>query len=78
MIDKSLKQKHGLPVTKDVVYYAPGTDTPIKVKQLRAIKVFDGWSVLELILENGNTVMIHSSFLKEMQTPNYSRNRIQS
>ena len=78
MIDKTLKQRYGLPITKDVVYYAPGSDTPIKVNQFRAMKVFSGWAVLELVLETGETVLIHSSFLKEMQAPNYSRNKIQS
>lgn len=73
MIDKEIRKKLGLPITKDIIYIYPRhgehENETVKVK---SIKVFEppyttgGYSLL-LELENGDEVCCHSLLLKSVQ-----------
>ncbi len=80
--EKNYRKATGLPVTKQLVYYANARNVNSikKVDKVRVVEIYDKtdfWMTFEIVLEDGTTVRIHSDFLSEMQKPSFVRDYIQ-
>ena len=74
--ERLVRKALGLPVTKQLVYYPDKKDkaSAVKVTVYQLIEMYaitDRWYTVELILDNGNRVRIHSDYLVEMQKPSF-------
>ena len=74
--EKLVRKAVGLPVTKQLVYYTDKRDAKsvVPVTSYRVKECFetsDTWYVLDVVLNSGETVSIHSSYFIEMQRPSF-------
>lgn len=73
-ITDELRRKLNLPITKELVYYRESSHEVWQKFDVTGIVVEQEYSVgfsLRITLYNGEQVMIHSDFLKEMQKNNF-------
>lgn len=74
--EKNVRKAIGLPVTKELIYYQNIRDAssavPIKTYRLcEMYQITDRWYTIEISLENGKSVKIHSDYLIQMQKPSF-------
>jgi len=70
MITKEERKKYGLPLTRPILYF-PDRRRNITVEVVglaEEYKFNSGSCILEALLEDGDSVNIHSDYLKEMQS----------
>jgi hypothetical protein len=66
----------GLPVKKQLIFYKDKRDagSAVKVTKYRILKMHvaeENWYTVEVTLEDGTGISIHSAYLAEMQRPGF-------
>ena len=74
--EKLLRSALGLPITKEIVYYKDKTkiDSAVGVVSVRPAEMYDitdRWYTLEITLNDGAILFIHSAYLVEMQKSDF-------
>ncbi len=75
--EKSVRKLLGLPLTKQLVYYADKTNdkSVIEIKEFKIAEIYTKtniWCTLELVIDGiGQKINIHSDFFAEMQKPSF-------
>ena len=74
--EKMVRKAVGLPVKKQLIYYTNKHDanSAVNVMQYQLIEMYDiteRWYTVEITLDNGTSVKIHSGYLAEMQKPSF-------
>ena len=74
--EKLIRKAIGLPQKKQLIYYPNKNDQASAVNVLRyqileMYEITERWYTLEIQTEDARIVRIHSSFLADMQKPNF-------
>lgn len=74
--EKLVRKAVGLPVKKQLIYYKNTHDSEssvnvISYKLAEMYNITDRWYTMEITLDDGSKVRIHSSYLAEMQKPSF-------
>ena len=79
MITKELRRQLSLPVTKDLVYYPNRfKNFTEKVTDIEIVEENNGWYSLCITTDAGSRAYIHSSYLKNMQSPSFVEDMAES
>lgn len=71
-IEKDARRALNLPITKQLVYYPNiNINQTIDVEEYGITEVYDEWYTVKIKLADGVEKMIHSAYLKEMQSPSF-------
>lgn len=74
--EKLVRKAVGLPVKKQLVYYKNKHDSKsiVNVSAYQLIEMYDiseRWYTIEITIESGEKIRIHSGYLIEMQKPSF-------
>ena len=77
--DTDIKNEFGYPTKRQLVYYKDKLDSSsmVNVVKFRIDEKYQTWALLQIMLEDNNTVLIHSSYFKEMQNPSFVKDMME-
>ncbi len=74
--EKLVRKAIGLPIKKRLVYYRDkrDADSIVNISEYKIVEMYDTterWYTIEIYLEDGSGVRIHSGYLAEMQKTSF-------
>lgn len=74
--EKLVRKAIGLPIKKQLVYYKDkrDADSIVNISEYKIVEMYDTterWYTIEIYLEDGSEVRIHSGYLAEMQKTSF-------
>lgn len=75
--ERAVRKALGLPVTKQLVFYKDkrNADSAVNVREYRILErhsLTELWYTLDVTLEDGSGIRIHSDHFSEMQKPGFA------
>lgn len=71
-VEKDARRALNLPITKQLVYYPNiNVNKTVEITEYSVTEIYDEWYTIKIKLSDGSEKMIHSAYLKEMQSPSF-------